>query len=106
MKGCILEPPLTTVSSLLVIITSVHCLQVMDIIDFKMADRETATGAVGLVQAYVNTVDVQDGPEELSDPNTLGAWLVAHDLMESGQTVPEADPNHSTPVRAAFLGLV
>src|SRR5260370_2230379 len=101
MKGCILEPPLTTVSSLLVIITSVHCLLVMDIIDFKMADRETATGAVGLVQAYVNTVDVQDGPEELSDPNMLWAGLVAHELMESWQTVTKADLKHSTSMREA-----
>src|SRR5260370_39776961 len=106
MKGCTLEPPLTIVPSVLVIITPIRCLQVMDIIDFKMADRETATGAVGLVQAYVNTVDVQDGPEELSDPNTLGAWLVAHDLMESGQTVTEADLKHSIAVREAIRGVI
>src|SRR5260370_33264077 len=78
----------------------------MDIIDFKMADRETATGAVGLVQAYVNTVDVQDGPEELSDPSTLGAWLVAHELMESGQTVTEADLKDSIAVREAIRGVI
>jgi predicted RNA-binding Zn ribbon-like protein len=78
----------------------------MDIINFEMADRETATGAVGLVQAYVNTVDVQDGPEELADPNTLGAWLVAHDLMASGQTVTEADLKHSIAVREAIRGVI
>src|SRR5229473_1460263 len=70
-------------------------------IDLEMADRETATGVVGLVQAYVNTVDVQDGPEQLSDPNTLNAWLVAHELMESGQTVTEADLRHAIAVREA-----
>src|SRR5260370_28528564 len=78
----------------------------MDIIDFKMADRETATGAVGLVQAYVNTVDVQDGPEELSARNTFGAWLVAHEWMESGQTVTEADLKHSIAVREAIRGVI
>ena len=40
-----------------------------------MADRETASGQVGLVQAFVNSVDLQDGPEEFSDPAHLGAWL-------------------------------
>jgi hypothetical protein len=44
-----------------------------------MADRQTATGDIGLVQAFVNTVDLQDGPEELLDPNTLKAWLVQRD---------------------------
>ncbi len=73
---------------------------------FEMADRETATGVVGLVQAYVNTVDVQDGPEELSDPNTLGAWLVAHELMENGQTVTEADLKHAIAVREAIRGVI
>jgi predicted RNA-binding Zn ribbon-like protein len=78
----------------------------MDIIIPQMADRDTATGVIGLVQAYVNTVDVQDGPEELSDPNTLGAWLVAHDLMERGQTVSEADLKHAIAVREAIRGVV
>jgi len=78
----------------------------MDIIDLEMADRQTATGVVGLVQAFVNTVDMQDGPEELSDPNTLGAWLVAHELMESGQTVTEADLKHAIAVREAIRGVI
>jgi len=78
----------------------------MDIINLEMADRETATGVIGLVQAYVNTVDVQDGPEELSDPNTLGAWLVAHELMEGGQTVTEADLKHAIAVREAIRGVI
>ncbi len=78
----------------------------MDIIDLEMADRETATGVVGLVQAFVNTVDVQDGPEELSDPNTLGAWLVARELMENGQTVTEADLKHAIAVREAIRGVI
>jgi len=78
----------------------------MDIINLEMADRETATGVIGLVQAYVNTVDVQDGPEELSDPNTLGAWLVAHELMGSGQTVTQADLKHAIAVREAIRGVI
>jgi predicted RNA-binding Zn ribbon-like protein len=78
----------------------------MYIIEFEMADRETASGVVGLVQAYVNTVDVQDGPEELSDPNTLGAWLVAHELMASGQAVTAADLKHAIAVREAIRGVI
>jgi predicted RNA-binding Zn ribbon-like protein len=78
----------------------------MHIINAEMADRETATGVVGLVQAYVNTADLQDGPEELSDPNTLGAWLVAHELMESGQAASAADLKHAIAVREAIRGVI
>ena len=71
-----------------------------------MADRDTATGFMGLVQAYVNTVDIQDGPEELSDPNTLQGWLVAHGLMEPGQPVTEGDLKHAIAVRESIRGLI
>jgi len=71
-----------------------------------MADRDTATGVVGLVQAYVNTVDIQDGPEQLTDPNTLEAWLVATGLMEPGQRVTEADLKHAIAVREAIRGVI
>ena len=78
----------------------------MDIIGANMSDRDTATGVVGLVQAYVNTVDIQDGPEELSDPNTLERWLVAHQLMEPGQPVSEADLKNAIAVREAIRGVI
>src|SRR6266849_3509895 len=78
----------------------------MAIIDLEMADRENATGVVGLVQAYVNTVDIQDGPEELTGPDTLGAWLVAHGLMESGQAVTDADLKNAIAVREAIRGVI
>ena len=64
-----------------------------------MADRDTATGVLGLIQAFVNSVDLQDGPEELSHPDALKAWLVAHELMEAGPSVSEADLRHAIAVR-------
>lgn len=73
---------------------------------FEMAERETATGAAGLVQAYVNTVDLQDGPENLSDPNTLAAWLVAHRLMEAGQPTTANDLKHAIAVREAIRRVI
>src|SRR5467141_3811229 len=78
----------------------------MHIINTEMADRETATGLLGLVQVYVNTVDLQDGPDELSDPNTLGAWLVARELMEVGQEASAADLRHAIAVREAIRGVI
>jgi predicted RNA-binding Zn ribbon-like protein len=78
----------------------------MDMIVASMADRDDATGVVGLVQAYVNTVDIQDGPEELSDPNALERWLLAHGLMEPGQEVSEADLKNAIAVREAIRGVI
>ena len=71
-----------------------------------MADRDTATGVLGLVQAYVNTVDLQDGPEQLTDLNTLQTWLVARGLMETGQPAEAADLKHAIAVREAIRGMI
>jgi predicted RNA-binding Zn ribbon-like protein len=71
-----------------------------------MSDRETADGVLGLIQAFVNTVDLEDGPEELTDPNTLSAWLVARRLMEPGQVASATDLTHAIAVREAIRGVI
>lgn len=70
-----------------------------------MADRETASGVLGLVQAYVNTTDLEDATDQLNDPNTLVAWLVAKGLMSSGDA-SEADVKHAIAVREAIRGVI
>ena len=71
-----------------------------------MADREKADGVLGLIQAYVNTVDLETGAEALKDPNTLGAWLVARKLMEPGQAADAGDLKHAIAVREAIRGVI
>ena len=71
-----------------------------------VADREKADGVLGLIQAYVNTVDLEAGPDELTDPNTLGAWLVARKLMEPGQAADAGDLKHAIAVREAIRGVI
>jgi predicted RNA-binding Zn ribbon-like protein len=71
-----------------------------------MSERETATGELGLIQAFVNTVDLQEGPEELTDPNTLKAWLVANGLMDAVQPVDEANLKHAIALREAMRGVI
>jgi predicted RNA-binding Zn ribbon-like protein len=70
-----------------------------------MADRETASGVLGLVQGYVNTADLQGGTDQLNDSNTLAAWLVARGLMRSGEA-SEADVKHALAVREAIRGVI
>ncbi len=71
-----------------------------------MADRDSAGGLLGLVQAYVNTVDLQDGPEELTEPDTLKRWLVARDLMEAGAEVDASGLKHALALREAIRGVI
>lgn len=71
-----------------------------------MADRETADGVLGLIQAYVNTVDLEGGPDELKDPNTLREWLVARKLMEPGMPAGAGDLKHAIAVREAIRGVI
>jgi predicted RNA-binding Zn ribbon-like protein len=70
-----------------------------------MAERE-ARGDIGLVQAFVNTVDLGDGPEELNDPNTLKAWLVARRLLDPSELVDDGDLKHAIAVREAVRGVI
>ena len=71
-----------------------------------MPDRDTADGDVGLVQAFVNTVDLQDGPEELTSPDALQDWLVRHKLLADGSTVDAGDLAHARAVREAMRAVV
>src|SRR5215831_1670301 len=71
-----------------------------------MSERETASGELGLVQAFVNTVDLQDGPELLTDQNTLKDWLVGRGLMTADGTVDGGDLKHAIAVREAMRGVI
>jgi predicted RNA-binding Zn ribbon-like protein len=77
----------------------------MDILE-SVADRQTASGDIGLVQAFVNTADLQDGPEELEDPNTLKAWLVAKRLIDASQPVDASDLRHAVALREAIRAVI
>lgn len=51
--------------------------------------RAPAPGPLRLVQLFVNTVDLEDGPDLLGDAAGLRAWLAAHDLGEHPVTAAE-----------------
>ena len=71
-----------------------------------MADREMAGGPLGVVQAFVNSVDLQDGPEEFSDPLHLGGWLAAHGLVEPKTSADESDLKHAVALREALRRII
>ena len=70
-----------------------------------MSERE-APGELGLLQAFVNTVDLGDGPEELQQPQAFQAWLVGRGLLEEGLGVEAADLKNGIAVREAVRATI
>jgi predicted RNA-binding Zn ribbon-like protein len=71
-----------------------------------VSDRQAATGDLGLVQEFVNTVDLQEGAERFKDANTLKAWLVAKKLLVDTQAVGETDLKHAIALREAMRAVI
>ena len=68
-----------------------------------MSDR--APGELEFVRLFVNTLEVETGEDELSDPRTLQAWLEAHGLV-CGGTAAAADLHAARRLREAMRGLL
>ncbi len=54
------------------------------------AERTPAPGDLAVVQAFVNTNDIEGGDERLRDPAALASWLAAAGLCERGVRVTPA----------------
>lgn len=71
-----------------------------------MSERGTATGLIGLVQAFVNTADLEAGREELGDPASLDSWLRGHGLLADGGAAEPGDVKHALALREALRGII
>jgi predicted RNA-binding Zn ribbon-like protein len=69
-------------------------------------DRVPAPGPLRLVQRFVNTNDLEGGPELLGDHAALAAWLTASGLLEQGTPVTPADHARAIELREAIRELV
>jgi predicted RNA-binding Zn ribbon-like protein len=61
--------------------------------------REPAPGALRLVQAFVNTVDLEDGPDRLARPEGLSEWLVETGLLAAPAPIDGEDLARAVAVR-------
>jgi predicted RNA-binding Zn ribbon-like protein len=66
-------------------------------------DREPAPGALRLVQAFVNSVDAEHGPDLFEDAAGLAEWLERHGL---GADLGAADTAAAREVREALRALL
>ncbi len=67
--------------------------------------REPAPGELGLVQAFVNTADIESDLDEFSDADSLRGWLLDHDLIEPRLPVSDADLRLVIQAREALRAL-
>jgi predicted RNA-binding Zn ribbon-like protein len=72
----------------------------------QSSTRTPAPGNLGLVQAFVNTLDIEDGSERFGDTESLRAWLVDNGLIGAGVPVGDADLRLVVHVREALRALV
>jgi predicted RNA-binding Zn ribbon-like protein len=68
-------------------------------------DRAPAPGPLRLVQRFVNTVDREDGIEELPDAAALRRWLVKAGLLDPGTPVDPGDHRRAIELREAIRAL-
>jgi predicted RNA-binding Zn ribbon-like protein len=68
-------------------------------------DRDPAPGPLRLVQRFVNTVDLEGGPELLPDAAALRDWLVAGGLLDGGARVSTGDHRRAIELREAIREL-
>jgi predicted RNA-binding Zn ribbon-like protein len=68
-------------------------------------DRAPAPGPLRLVQRFVNTNDLEGGPELLPDAAALGEWLAAAGLLEPPARVTAGEYERALALREALRDL-
>ncbi len=65
-----------------------------------------APGELELVRSFVNTLDVDDGTEELDSPAALRDWLAGHELIPDSAPVDAAAVRRAVELREALRALL
>src|SRR3954465_54037 len=71
--------------------------------------RDPAPGALGLVQAFVNSnydLEFEHGAELFADPPALGRWLARRGLIGAHASVSAAELERALAVRAGLRALL
>lgn len=67
--------------------------------------RAPAPGGLGLVQAFINTIDIEDGPDGIERPEQLQRWLADRDLPGGDRPLGAEDLRQAHAVREALRTL-
>jgi predicted RNA-binding Zn ribbon-like protein len=67
--------------------------------------RAPAPGPLRLVQAFLNTVDIEDGPDLLATPDGLRQWLATRGLPGGDRPLSAPDVRRAVTLREALRSL-
>jgi predicted RNA-binding Zn ribbon-like protein len=65
-----------------------------------------APGRLRTVQQFVNSTDLEHGPDQLASPEALAEWLRSHDLLEAEARATKGDLARALALREALRGLL
>jgi predicted RNA-binding Zn ribbon-like protein len=68
--------------------------------------EETVPRELAAVQALVNTIDLEDGNDQLDSPEALGRFLAGHGLLGPGEPVGQADLDLAVELREALRAML
>jgi predicted RNA-binding Zn ribbon-like protein len=68
-------------------------------------DAKTAPGKLETVRAFINTLDVEYGTDELASPEALHDWLFDHGLVSEDCEVGPHDVAHASELREALRAM-
>jgi predicted RNA-binding Zn ribbon-like protein len=71
-----------------------------------MSKQQDAPGQLEIVRSFVNSVDLEEGTEELGSPGALATWLTAHDLAGGATRATRADLDRATGLREALRAVL
>ena len=72
----------------------------------ESAPEKTAPRPLYLVQRFVNSVDLENGEDELASPEALRDWLAERGLMDAGERASAADLRRTLDVREGLRALL
>jgi predicted RNA-binding Zn ribbon-like protein len=72
----------------------------------ESAPEKTAPQPLYLVQRFVNSIDLENGEDELLDPAALRDWLAERGLMAAGEPVGAADLRRAVDVREGLRAVL
>src|SRR4029450_2104303 len=70
------------------------------------AGTETVPRELVAVQELVNTIDLEDGNDQLDSPEALGRFLTGHGLLGPGEPVGQADLDLAVELREALRAML
>ena len=70
------------------------------------AHLKPAPGELALLQAFVNSVDAEEGIERLATPADLRQWLLSRSLLDPAEPVTEGDLRRAIDVREGLRAVL